>query len=124
LITPTVDPLCSLPPEILDRLRCPERGLPTVVEGGGVVCPAGHHIRCRSGYLDALHSPADPATQRTFRSFGDEWTRFEPIPVQDEVSWSEYFADVPPEDLRGRDPEEGVVARRSADREVPCTSSV
>jgi SAM-dependent methyltransferase len=71
-------------------------------EGTALVCGAGHRVPVRSGYVDASAAPPDTVTKRTFRSFGYEWNTFEEIPGQDEVSWHEYFADVPLEDLKGR----------------------
>ena len=55
-----------------------------------------------SGYLDASAPSPDKRTSRTFRSFGYEWTRFEALPSQDEISWHEYFSDVPLDQLHGR----------------------
>lgn len=71
-------------------------------ETGGVACRQGHRLPMRSGYLDASGVPPDPETERTFRSFGYEWTHFDPDPGPDEVSWHEYFEGVPLEELQGR----------------------
>ncbi|MEA2844323.1 MAG: hypothetical protein QOJ69_1994 [Actinomycetota bacterium] len=91
-----------MPTLILDRLRCPDCGQAMAEEEGGVVCGEGHRLPFRSGFLDASNAPVDEDTQRTFRSFGYEWTRFEQMPDQDEVSWQEYFASVPLDELQGR----------------------
>lgn len=92
----------TLPGPIRERLRCPECRGPVLPADGGLACAADHRVRWRSGYLDASAVPPDAATERTFRSFGYEWNRFERIPEQDRISWSEYFADVPIEELKGR----------------------
>jgi SAM-dependent methyltransferase len=59
-------------------------------------------MRFVDGYLDASTSGQDAITNRTFRSFGYEWTTFDRIQAEDERFWQEYFSDVPLDELQDR----------------------
>ena len=89
-------------PDILDRLRCPRCRGPVDRDGDRFVCPHGHAIVVRDGYLDASAGAADRVTARTLASFGYEWTAFGAIQPEDERFWQIYVADVPLEALAGR----------------------
>lgn len=91
-----------IPSAVLDRLICPECGDRVVEETEGVTCGNGHQLPMREGYLDASTGGGDEVTERTFESFGYEWTRFDEVRPEDEEFWKEYFADVPLHELRGR----------------------
>ena len=52
------------------------------------------------GWLDLRHGVADAVTDRTFESFGYEWTTFAEIEPEDEGYWNQYTADVPWAELR------------------------
>lgn len=88
---------------LLAALRCPRCGEPL---GGSdqVSCSAGHGVRDGGGWLDLSAAAAgegtDEVTDRTFESFGYEWTTFSDIQPEDEGYWGEYTADVPWEGLQ------------------------
>lgn len=73
-------------------MRCPECQLGV---DESLHCRAGHRIRWRDGYVDATAAVRDDATQRTFDSFGFEWTRFHHVNDEDEDFWRRYVEDVP-----------------------------
>jgi SAM-dependent methyltransferase len=98
----TEPPGGSVPPSILDRLRCPVCGGSISDQGGELTCGAGHVLRRREGYIDARPARASAATQATFRSFGYEWTQFNRIQPEDEAFWHWYVADLDLDSLRGR----------------------
>ncbi len=60
-----------------------------------MTCSAGHPIRDGGGWLDLAGAAPDEVTDRTFESFGYEWTTFADIQPEDEGYWREYTADVP-----------------------------
>lgn len=101
----------SVPPRdrLLAALRCPRCGA-GLVDGdgdGGVRCSTGHVIGGGDGWLDLSvargdrstagggDAVPDEVTERTFESFGYEWTTFSEIQPEDEGYWREYTADVP-----------------------------
>jgi len=65
-----------------------------------VTCAAGHPIRDGGGWLDLSSAAPDVVTDRTFESFGYEWTTFADVQPEDEGFWRHYTADVPWDDLR------------------------
>lgn len=74
-----------------------------------LACEEGHPLPVRHGYLDAQAAApgagkgqTDEATERTFASFGYEWTTFDALREEDEAYWRTYVADLPLEELRGR----------------------
>jgi len=79
-------------------LRCPRCGAP-LVDGPSVTCSAGHAIADGGGWLDLSGGALDEVTDRTFESFGYEWTTFAEVQPEDEGYWREYTADVPWADL-------------------------
>jgi len=89
-------------PEVVKRLKCPACGKSVGVVGGGVRCASDHFTAYRDGYLHALIERGDTATDRTFKSFGYEWTTFGAVTPEDEAFWTMYFRDVPLDQLRGR----------------------
>jgi SAM-dependent methyltransferase len=93
-----------IPPELLAGVRCPVCGDPVQAAAEGLVCPAGHEMALREGYIDAgtEDSHLDDETKRTAASFGYEWTTFDSIEPEDEAFWSMYFRDVPLEALAGK----------------------
>lgn len=90
----------SLPPAVLERLRCPRCGLRPRMVRGSLACAAGHSIPRSNGYLDCSGQPEDKVTARTFASFGYEWTRFDRLKPEAQLVWRRWFADVPFESLR------------------------
>lgn len=70
------------------------------------MCGRGHELHRRDGYIDAMPATAatgdDPEIDRTFASFGYEWTSFDQIQAEDESFFHEYFVDVDLNSLRGR----------------------
>jgi SAM-dependent methyltransferase len=98
----TEPPGGSVPPSILDLLRCPVCGGLIGEQAGELTCGAGHVLRREDGYIDARPARASAATEATFRSFGYEWTQFNRIQPEDEAYWHWYFADLDLPSLRGR----------------------
>jgi len=100
---PAADPLEPAPVTARDRLlaalRCP-RCDEALVDAPTVTCSAGHPIRDGGGWLDLSRAAPDEVTDRTFESFGYEWTTFADVQPEDEGYWREYTADVPWDDLR------------------------
>ncbi|GAC1362772.1 MAG: hypothetical protein NVSMB32_03540 [Actinomycetota bacterium] len=91
-----------IPGAILERLRCPDcQERMTQDDAGEVACRAGHRLPWRDGYLAVADRGVDAETERTFASFGYEWTTFDAVRPEDEAYWQNYFADVPLEELRG-----------------------
>ncbi len=54
------------------------------------------------GYVDARSEAPSALAQKTFQSFGYEWTRFHQVHPEDEDYWRWYFADVDLSQLEGR----------------------
>lgn len=94
----------AIPAAIIAAFRCPACHQPCGADAAGICCELGHITPWRDGYLDATigHEPTDDATQRTFDSFGYEWTRFSQVNPEDGVFWERYFADVDLASLHGR----------------------
>ena len=84
---------------MLAALRCPSCGEPLAEVGGSIACQAGHPVRDGGGWLDLGRPGRDAVTDRTFESFGYEWTTFADIRPEDEGFWLEYTADVPWDEL-------------------------
>lgn len=80
---------------MLAALRCPGCAEPLVEESGSIACRAGHPVRDGGGWLDLGPRAMDAVTDRTFESFGYEWTTFADIRPEDDGYWLEYTADVP-----------------------------
>jgi SAM-dependent methyltransferase len=72
-----------------------------MVEADGLECAAGHCLVRRDGYFDASAATEDETTQRTFASFGYEWTTFDAVNDEDREFWERYVEDVPFADLAG-----------------------
>lgn len=91
-------------PEILQRLRCPScgQGVQPYGDAGDLACAEGHLMAFRDGYLAVPAGASDQDTERTFASFGYEWTTFDEIQPEDARYWENYFADVPLDELAGR----------------------
>ena len=93
------------PPPVRDRvlatLRCPRCGGPLGDGDGGVRCATGHGVPDGGGWLDLTGTDADELTERTFQSFGYEWTAFADIQPEDQGYWEAYTADVPWDELQG-----------------------
>lgn len=90
---------------LLTRLRCPVCGAALVRVGTGVRCSGGHGVAVVNGYLDASGipagnvatpggSPVSEATERTFASFGYEWTTFSESREEDEPYADHYLRDL------------------------------
>lgn len=88
--------------EMVARFRCAECALAVTEVPEGLRCADGHVMALRNGYVDASRRAADGATARTFESFGYEWNTFSAIEPEDELFWSNYFRDVPLDELAGR----------------------
>lgn len=84
---------------LLATLRCPGCAEPLTEGDGGVACQAGHPVREAGGWLDLGNGAEDAVTDRTFESFGYEWTAFAEIQPEDEGYWKQYTADVPWDEL-------------------------
>lgn len=67
-----------------------------------MACGNGHRLPNRQGFLDASTQDDDAVTERTFDSFGYEWSRFDDLRPEDRGFWQEYFAGVPLDELRGQ----------------------
>jgi SAM-dependent methyltransferase len=87
-----------IPPDALDRLRCPRCGGP-ISDSDRLVCIAGHPIRMWRGYVDGLGPAPDLATARLFRDFGYEHLAFAELPPDDTVLFRRCFSDVPFDEL-------------------------
>jgi len=92
-VTPTTGPM-RIPPLILERMRCPTCQGRVKAGKDGIRCPAGHLMAVGEGYVDGRREPLSTVMQKTFESFGYEWTRFHQIHPEDEDYWRWYFADV------------------------------
>lgn len=66
-----------------------DRGLPALR------CDSGHEHGFLDGYLSAQPEMIDELTERTFASFGYEWSSFSDIQSDDARYWDWYFRDVP-----------------------------
>ena len=87
----------------VDRLRCPECGKPVEAVAGGIACPGGHRFGIDQGYLDCSRDQVRPgSTERTFASFGFEWTSFDDVRNEDEEFASVYFKDLDLATLQGK----------------------
>lgn len=91
-----------IPEEVLVRLRCPRCGDEVRIDGSMLGCSSGHTLPIHDGYIDAFSNATDADTRRTLDSFGYEWTTFDTINPEDGQFWSNYFADVPVDDLRNK----------------------
>jgi SAM-dependent methyltransferase len=88
--------MSPIPQAIQERLRCPVCGH-ALRPGEQLVCEDGHQLRFDDGYIDALAAKADhldPVAERTFASFGYEWTSFDRVQPEDKGFFEEYFGDV------------------------------
>ena len=83
----------SIPPAIVERLRCPACGEP-MSDAAGLRCANDHALTRRDGYIDASSEPVDAATGATFASFGYEWTVFDTVQPEDERFFHGYFREV------------------------------
>lgn len=88
-------PAVTVHHRLLATLRCPRCAEPLTEAGGRVACQAGHQVRDGGGWLDLESGANDAVTDRTFESFGYEWTAFADIRPEDEGYWLQYTADVP-----------------------------
>ncbi len=92
-----------IPGDIVERLRCPACGKTLDDEGGEVLCPSGHRYSVERGYLDCSRGRSGPgSTERTFASFGFEWTSFDDVREEDEGFAEVYFRDVDLTTLAGK----------------------
>ena len=88
---------------LVDRLRCPECGKPVEADTRGITCPVGHRFETDDGYLDCSKDRQRPgSTERTFASFGFEWTSFDDVRDEDENFASVYFKDLELATLHGK----------------------
>jgi SAM-dependent methyltransferase len=81
------------------RLRCPICGAAVVREGAGLRCSSGHLVPVTKGFLDASgasasEATASEATEKTFASFGYEWTTFSETREEDEDYAEHYLRDL------------------------------
>jgi SAM-dependent methyltransferase len=82
---------------LLARLRCPVCGSAVSCQGASVRCDHGHVVPVMNGYLDASgesRTTPDASTQRTFASFGYEWTTFSESRMEDEHYAEHYMRDL------------------------------
>jgi SAM-dependent methyltransferase len=92
-----------IPDILVERLRCPECGKAVEAEAAGIVCGSGHRFGTEQGYLDCSRERAGPgSTERTFASFGFEWTNFDDVRDEDESFANVYFKDLDLASLQGK----------------------
>lgn len=91
-------PVGTIRQRLLGSLRCPGCQEP-LADGSPVTCRGGHPVRDGGGWLDLTQGARDVVSDRTFDSFGYEWTAFSDIQPEDEGYWLKYTADVPWDEL-------------------------
>jgi SAM-dependent methyltransferase len=90
-----------IPASVLERLRCPHCDAPLERDERGLSCPAGHRCPRREGYYDCLVASSDRLAAATLRSFGYQWRAFDRVDEGARATWSQWFADVPWDQLGG-----------------------
>jgi SAM-dependent methyltransferase len=89
--------------EVIERFRC--NRCDEVVDrdrsrdDSSLWCAGGHRYSITSGYIDARTGRIDRTTEKTFASFGFEWTHFSDTQPENQTFWDRYFEDVPTEAL-------------------------
>lgn len=92
---------------LLTRLCCPVCTAAVRDEESGLRCARGHVVPVIDGYLDGSGGrgeespPASELTERTFDSFGYEWTTFSETREEDEHYADHYLRDLDVGRLRG-----------------------
>ncbi len=79
-----------------ERLRCArcQKPLSADKEERGFVCPNGHLMLFRGGYLLSGPTGTDETSRRTAESFGYEWTTFDDVRAEDQLLAERYLSDL------------------------------
>ena len=91
----------TISPEVLAAMVCPTCQSDVFRADVDIRCTNGHVMHVANGIVDARLPVVDEATERTFASFGYEWTAFGDVTTEELRFWDRYFKDVPAEALAG-----------------------
>jgi SAM-dependent methyltransferase len=91
----------TISPEVLGAMVCPTCQSDVFMSDLDVRCANGHVMHVSNGIIDAGQAVVDEETERTFASFGYEWTAFGDVTAEELRFWDRYFKDVPVEALAG-----------------------